>query len=153
MNFKRSGLTVLILGIAAFSLAGCSGDAENLPLAAVSGTVTVNSKPIDGTGFAVYFSPEDGSQGESLDVGTDGTYSGDAPVGPNKVSVISVGTPDGGHSGAGDAGIGDAFQSTDSTPLSETVKESGENKFNFEVGGSSTGSSSTTSGPGGGHDG
>ncbi len=114
-------------------LCGCGGGGSAVPTASVSGTVTVKGEPLAAEGYGITFTPEDGVGTATLPVGEGGKFSGDAPAGKCKVTVIAVGTADGGHAATDTAGILEVYTADETTPLTADVKKDGA-PFTFEVG-------------------
>lgn len=85
-------------------------------MVAVSGSVTVEGKPINGADVAVTLFPADNSAPVSIPLKADGTFSGQAVSGKNYVIVNAARTPEGGHSEGKTLGIGKLFLD-DGSPL------------------------------------
>lgn len=125
----------LVLMVAVFSLSvGCGNPpADPGPTAAVSGTVTVDEKPLEkGT---IMFDPQTGAPPATLEI-AGGKFAGEAPVGKNLVSISST------HEVPMDGAEGDEVKVGEETlpakfnsesTLSQDVKETGSNTFAFDL--------------------
>jgi len=76
---------------------GCGGDEYGRAMATVKGKVTIKGTPVnskDPNRLILIFEKQ-GERPESVDVKSDGTYSGQAPSGPNKVKLQIYGNFEG----------------------------------------------------------
>lgn len=138
-------------------LAGCGGDDyEAPPTAQVTGTVTVDGKPLTKQGLTLVFNPiqtapaEEGGAATTgastgfVEIQPDGTFSGEVPVGKHRVHVVVTG---GGvdHFNPNAAtqafGVNPAYLENPNVENSAprkfhevTVKEGGLNEYTFEFG-------------------
>lgn len=143
--FTFSRTVVLLTALA--TAAGCTGDdKKGPPMAQVSGKVLKDGAPVAG-GYTVMFSGEGGNS-PLLDVGEDGTFSGEAPIGENNVTVMPSADSPGAmmHSVGGDDAKGgkqspprkmnqEKMQQQQMRPPMTTVQvtEGGGNQFTFDV--------------------
>lgn len=112
MQFRRGQLSVVMCSVAVFAAAGCGGARQAVDSrvkVAVSGSVTVDGKPINGADVAVTLFPADNSAPLSIPLKADGSFSGQAVSGKNYVVVNAARTPEGGHSEGKTLGIGKLF--------------------------------------------
>ena len=148
----------LLLSLCAPALVcvGCSsgeGDIPLAPTAQVSGTVTVDGKPLTKEGLSLVFAPVTSEEqrvslsapsSASLTIHSDGTFSGEVPVGEHRVwAVVTGGNIDHYNLNAAKQtfGINPAYLETPSVENSAprkfhevTVKASGPNEYTFELG-------------------
>ncbi len=116
-----------LIGLAlALSCLGCSGSSDGRNFAEVKGTVKVKGNPIKGEGIVVSFSPDNGQAGVSVPVNPDGTYTGEAVVGNNRVTIVS-------YVPLETVGIQKKYTETDS-PLTTNLEAGKENVVDLEVG-------------------
>lgn len=117
-----------------FVLSGCSGSGSSIdsrPKVSVSGTVTVDGKPVNVPDLQVVFLPNDGTPPVTLPLESNGTFSGEVIAGANSVIIGASMTADAGHDGGPKVGLSPLFLSPQS-PLSADVKDGA--TFSFEVG-------------------
>ena len=138
-RFARRPTLIHFSILAIVGLAGCGGRGgggssapDTRPLAKVAGQVVAEGKAIDGTGLAVLFQPQDGTPHRVINLAPDGSFSGEAIAGMNKV-ILGVGAGAGAHDDGTRPGIQPGYLSSES-PLTADVKAGGENKFTFDVG-------------------
>lgn len=132
--FHRN-LWVNFAAISVLMVGGCSGGGDAVDArtkTTVSGTLTVDGKPISAAGIAVVLQPIDGSTPVTLPVSSDGTFQGDAVAGTNFVIVSAGMTADAGHSEGPAVGFGPIFLGPDS-PLTAEVTAGGA-PLSLEVG-------------------
>jgi hypothetical protein len=141
MNSKSTRRVTLlctaILAVAVFSGCGAppgpAGSApDTRPVSKVTGQFTAKGANINGAGLAAGFQPAEGGIYRSINLNADGSFSGDAIVGMNKIFLIPVGTTSVGHDDTS-SGIDSGYLSPSGSPLTADVKASGENKFAFDV--------------------
>lgn len=120
-------LSISLVALTVATVCGCSGGGAAVDArtkTTVSGTLTVDGKPISAAGIAVVLQPIDGSTPVTLPVSSDGTFQGDAVAGTNYVIVSAGMTADAGHSEGPAVGFGPIFLSPDS-PLTAEVTAGG----------------------------
>jgi hypothetical protein len=67
---------------------GCGGDEFGRDMASIKGKVTAKGAPVQPTAKTLFLMFEKmGQRPESIEVMSDGTFSGNAPIGPNKVKL------------------------------------------------------------------
>lgn len=120
---EKVGL-LLIAGLLALSTGCGSGDSRNL--GTLSGKLTAGGKAPKADTINLSLSPEDGTKGTVIEVNSDGTFSGEAVVGKNNVSIVVYGD-------LAASGIDPKYTSDDTSTLTVDIQE-GENKKDFEVG-------------------
>lgn len=133
MSFGVSRIAVVACGFAMLVSLGCGGGGGGVKrtLVSISGSVTVDGKPIDGTEVSVMLAPADNSAPLSIPLKPDGTFSGQAVVGKNFVVVAATKSVEAGHSEGKSLGVGKLFLSMES-PLEVDVQAGA--KLTLEVG-------------------
>jgi len=87
---KSSAARVLsVVGLLSLLLCSCNGKNEGTPTAKVSGTATVKDKAISQGGLGMVFETDDGGT-KTVNINQDGSFSGQAPIGSNKVYLELV---------------------------------------------------------------
>ncbi len=131
-NYRFSALLLALLFAVGCGGGGGGTDPEPIPTTSVSGTVTVKGQPFKEPGFGVTFWPDGRPAGTTLPIGEGGKFSGEAPIGSCKVTIVAVGSDEGGHAASGEAGILEVYTSDATTKLTADVAEG--KTFEFEVG-------------------
>ena len=89
MSFAKRWLSCSLILCTVLAL-GCGADEFGRSMASISGKVTVKGAPVQISGQynrLILIFEKTGEQNEKIPVNADGTYSGKAPVGPNKVAL------------------------------------------------------------------
>ena len=120
-RFRPVAFSILCLLIASI---GCSGTNDPRKFGKVSGKVTASGTPLPAGPTNITFMPANGQKGTAAEVGADGTYAGQAVIGPNKVTINTHGDAL--------AKVDKKYASTDTTPLTTDIKE-GENTFDVDL--------------------
>jgi hypothetical protein len=124
--FSKNCLIAGLFLVSALGL-GCGSGEKKVK---VSGVVKVNGQPLSkGEDPSVSFAPATGDSKVStlLIDKSNGTFSGEAVVGKNKVTAYAYPDPS-------EAGIAKKYTSIDTTTLEIDVTEDGPNEFDLEVG-------------------
>lgn len=80
--------------LSVFAFVGCGGS-DGPPLVDVTGKVTVDGKPVSTGGYSLNFIPNGNGRPQTIEVGSNGEFSGKAPSGKCEVSLSGSGG--GGH--------------------------------------------------------
>jgi len=116
----RPAALLLVAGLLTFA-AGCTPAVPT-----ISGKVTANGEAPKADSISLSFSPADGQRGTAITLEPDGTYSGNAVAGVNKVTLVIYGD-------VAASGVAKKYTSEGTTTLTVDVKP-GANTQDFEVG-------------------
>ena len=98
----------------------------------VSGKIS-SSKPFVNKGLALVFTKVGGSASGIVNVDSDGTFKGEAPVGENVVCLYGIPQADAAHADPKSSKIKEAFWDASTTPWKVTVDSQGQVGMDFSL--------------------